>query len=239
MKQELLEINNYKYNVKIYIEKRKTSFCSIRKNINIRLPLFLSKNKQKLEIERMKLWASTQIQKKPPIKEIIKKYKSEDTITIGKKTYVLLIKIKDKKNCSAILNKNQIILEISSSLNIKERNASISKLIYKVIAKEQLPFLEKKINELNSLYFKVPLGKIKFKNQNTKWGSCSTRNNINISIRLLFAPESVFEYVCIHELAHIKEPSHSNKFWKLISSIDPAYKDKHKWLKENGAALII
>jgi len=53
MNQETLEIANRQYNVRIYIERRRTSLCSIGKNINIRLPFFLSKKDQLLEIERM------------------------------------------------------------------------------------------------------------------------------------------------------------------------------------------
>ncbi|HOW29822.1 MAG TPA: M48 family metallopeptidase [archaeon] len=238
MKQETLEIANKQYNVRIYIERRRNSSCSIGKNINIRLPLFLSSKDQLAEIERMKQWATSQIQKNPPISQIFKKYNSGDTITLGEKTYTLVISTTDKKSSSGRLKDDNIVLKLSS-LTEKKREEETSKLISKIISRVRLPYLQKKIRELNSKYFNLPLGEIKFKNQKTRWGSCSQKRNINISTRLILAPEDVLEYVCIHELAHLKEYNHSEAFWSIIRSIDPSYKDKHKWLKKNGKELVI
>jgi len=59
-------------------------------------------------------------------------------------------------------------------------------------------------------------------------------NNINLSTRLLFAPPPVIDYVIIHELTHLIEMNHSSKFWNIVKSIMPDYKQKEKWLKKNG-----
>ena len=186
----------------------------------------------------MKQWATSQIQKNPPISQIFKKYNSGDTITLGEKTYTLVISTTDKKSSSGRLKDDNIVLKLSS-LTEKKREEETSKLISKIISRVRLPYLQKKIRELNSKYFNLPLGEIKFKNQKTRWGSCSQKRNINISTRLILAPEDVLEYVCIHELAHLKEYNHSEAFWSIIRSIDPSYKDKHKWLKKNGKELVI
>jgi len=93
---------------------------------------------------------------------------------------------------------------------------------------------KEKIDELNKKYFNKKINKIFFKNHKSKWGSCSSNNNINISTRLLFAPEPVMDYVCIHELAHLVEKNHSGKFWNLVEKAMPDYKDKIKWLRDNG-----
>ena len=60
--------------------------------------------------------------------------------------------------------------------------------------------------------------------------------NINISTRLLFAPDDVLEYVCIHELAHLIEHNHSQRFWMLVAQAMPDYTAKETWLKEKGDA---
>jgi predicted metal-dependent hydrolase len=49
----------------------------------------------------------------------------------------------------------------------------------------------------------------------------------------LFAPKDVFDYICIHELAHLVEQNHSDKFWALVEKAMPDYMEKEKWLKEN------
>jgi len=66
-----------------------------------------------------------------------------------------------------------------------------------------------------------------------RWGSCSTAGSINFSYRLVMAPIDVIDYVVVHELAHIKHPNHSKKFWAEVEAVIPNYKEREKWLKEN------
>jgi predicted metal-dependent hydrolase len=51
-------------------------------------------------------------------------------------------------------------------------------------------------------------------------------------------PEDVVDYVVVHELCHRKEMNHSDRFWALVESVMPDYKEKRKWLKDNGAGLM-
>ncbi|WP_133627269.1 M48 family metallopeptidase [Fonticella tunisiensis] len=75
------------------------------------------------------------------------------------------------------------------------------------------------------------------KEQKSIWGSCSSRGNINFNWRLIMAPLSVIDYVVIHELCHLKHQDHSSKFWSLVEYVMPDYKEKKKWLRENGGRL--
>ncbi|HKZ41668.1 MAG TPA: M48 family metallopeptidase, partial [Candidatus Hodarchaeales archaeon] len=59
----------------------------------------------------------------------------------------------------------------------------------------------------------------------------------NISTRLLFAPDEVLEYVCIHELAHLIEHNHSDRFWALVEKAMPYYPQQKQWLKEHGESI--
>ncbi|MFA5745401.1 MAG: hypothetical protein WC932_00900, partial [archaeon] len=91
MNQEILVISGQEYTLKIYIERRRNSLCSIGKNINIRIPFFLSSKDQLSEIERLKAWAIKKIKENPPISKTIKEYNSGDILTIGEKKYTLVI----------------------------------------------------------------------------------------------------------------------------------------------------
>jgi predicted metal-dependent hydrolase len=75
------------------------------------------------------------------------------------------------------------------------------------------------------------------KNNQSNWGSCSSKRNINLSSRLLFAPEKVLDYVIVHELSHLKEMNHSKKFWDIVASVMPDYKKMETWLSKNGDKL--
>lgn len=72
---------------------------------------------------------------------------------------------------------------------------------------------------------------IKYRNNKSRWGSCSHDNTINLNLNLLKFPASVIEYVVIHELSHIKHKNHSKKFWDLVEVYCPEYKKCEKLLK--------
>jgi hypothetical protein len=78
---------------------------------------------------------------------------------------------------------------------------------------------------------------LKFRNQKTRWGSCSSKGSIQINWRLMGAPLEVIDYILIHELAHLRHMNHSEFFWQLVETHCPDYRISEKWLKDNHAAL--
>lgn len=84
----------------------------------------------------------------------------------------------------------------------------------------------------------VTFGRITIRNQVSRWGSCSSKGNINFNCLLMLTPPDVIDYVVVHELCHCKELNHSTKFWSEVSKVLPNYDVPKKWLKDNGNALI-
>lgn len=79
--------------------------------------------------------------------------------------------------------------------------------------------------------------KIKISGAQKRWGSCSRSGNLNFSWRLVMAPLVVIDYVVAHEVAHLEHPNHSRNFWDKVKALDPDYKQRRKWLRENGHLL--
>lgn len=65
----------------------------------------------------------------------------------------------------------------------------------------------------------------------TRWGSCSSRGNLNFSWRLMMAPDSAIDYVTVHELAHLKEMNHSAAFRAVVEEVLPDYRERCLSLK--------
>ena len=80
----------------------------------------------------------------------------------------------------------------------------------------------------------VTYGKITIRHQTSRWGSCSSKGNLNFNCLLMLAPEEIQDYVVVHELAHRREMNHSAKFWAIVESVLPDYKDRRNWLSVNG-----
>lgn len=74
--------------------------------------------------------------------------------------------------------------------------------------------------------------------QHTRWGSCSSKGNLNFNCLLCLVPPEVLDYVVVHELCHRKELNHSDRFWREVERIMPDYKTRKKWLRENGNKII-
>ena len=84
----------------------------------------------------------------------------------------------------------------------------------------------------------VTYGRITIRAQKSRWGSCSSKGNLNFNCLLMLCPEEVREYVVVHELCHRKELNHSPRFWAEVEKVLPGYKVQRKWLKDNGGAII-
>ena len=80
--------------------------------------------------------------------------------------------------------------------------------------------------------------RVTIRNQKTRWGSCSSKGNLNFNCLLMLTPREVQDYVIVHELSHRKEMNHSPKFWEVVEEVLPDYKKRRKWLRENGSVII-
>ncbi len=218
--------------VDIYYENRKNIRASIgKKSAILRLPHFLPPSEKKKHWQ----WFENFLKKNKNFlaeKFQEKKYNSGDKIQTFLKKYILEIEHTNTKSHFGNLNNGIIHLKINTTQETFQE--AIKTLLSRIIAADHQALIERKVKELNYLYFKVPIGEVNLKYTTSRWGSCSSKGNINLSTKLLFAPEDVINYVIIHELAHRKEMNHSPRFWKLVATAMPDYKEKEMWLKVNG-----
>jgi hypothetical protein len=80
---------------------------------------------------------------------------------------------------------------------------------------------------------------VRIKTHRSRWGSCSSRGNLNFNWLLVLAPLEIIDYVVVHELCHFMHPDHSPRFWNMVESVLPDYRERRKWLKTCGGRLAI
>lgn len=85
----------------------------------------------------------------------------------------------------------------------------------------------------------VTYGRITIRSQSTRWGSCSSKGNLNFNCLLMLAPPEVLDSVIVHELCHRKEMNHSDRFYHEVLRVMPDYPRRNAWLKQNGTLLML
>ena len=111
-------------------------------------------------------------------------------------------------------------------------NADIEKLCQKALS--VIPDKVKYYAEIMGVIY----GRITIRNQKTRWGSCSSKGNLNFNCLLMLAPSEILDYVVVHELCHRKQMNHSKAFWLEVEKVLPDYKESIEWLKEEGCQLM-
>lgn len=121
----------------------------------------------------------------------------------------------------------------SSDLTPVQRNALEAR--YRQAARNYFP---KRVAYYETI-LGVTHGTITIRDQKTRWGSCSSKGNLNFNWRLMLAPPRILDYVVVHELCHRIEMNHSKAFWDAVETVLPDYRELRKWLKDNGRTLIL
>jgi predicted metal-dependent hydrolase len=116
-----------------------------------------------------------------------------------------------------------------SKSNVK-RGQDLLDQWYKEKAKEKItPAVEQFARQIGVEYKAILISDLKY-----RWGSCTLKGNLNFNWRLIKAPTYVINYVVVHELAHLIELNHSERFWNIVRVQLPNYLEAKEWLRENG-----
>lgn len=122
------------------------------------------------------------------------------------------------------LNERQRVLDDSKPYTQEEIKQFTAKA--KLDIPKRVEFYAKKIG--------VTYNKITIRCQQTRWGSCSSKGNLNFNCLLVLLPDEVIDSIVVHELCHLKQMNHSARFYAEIDKVFPNYKQCHLWLKQNG-----
>lgn len=98
------------------------------------------------------------------------------------------------------------------------------KKITRAIVKEKLEYFNQ--------FYNFQYNRIAVRNQKSRWGSCSSDKNLNFNYRLALLPDDLAEYIIVHELCHLGEMNHSQRFWQLVARAIPDYKNRVKKLQK-------
>lgn len=138
-----------------------------------------------------------------------------------------------------VLEKSQWVidkLDYFRSIGNQSVNKEDSRLEYGKHKELALEIVKKKLDWYNLMYG-FSFRKVSIRNQKTRWGSCSRQRNLSFNYKIILIPEKLADYIIVHELCHLKEFNHSQKFWSLVSLAIPDYKERRRELNSVGIRL--
>lgn len=219
------------YNV-VYSSRRTTLTITVERDrsVVVKAPVGTSLEKIKQVVESRKQWLYEKIhhtqkyqpQLHPPGKELVN---GESLPYLGRNYRLELVNNGDKIE----FTNNQFLVPKSQA----KQRGDVFKDWYIQKAKERiLPRIHLQAERLG-----VQFSLAKITDSKYRWGSCTPNDNVTFNWRLIKAPMFVIDYVIVHELAHLLEPNHTQRFWNIVRSQVATMEKAKQWLKENGAIL--
>lgn len=111
--------------------------------------------------------------------------------------------------------------------------AELEVLVIKALRERAQAYLPSRLAEISRV-MRADYNSVTIRNTSSRWGSCSSRNDINLSLWLMILPASLVDYVIIHELAHTRFKHHGREFWYEVALYCPNYKDLRTKLKKHS-----
>ena len=119
--------------------------------------------------------------------------------------------------------------------NWEDQRASTGAPSWEGLSKVELQNIKNKFADRVSYFaeiMNVTFGRITNRNKKTRWGSCSTKGNLNFNYQLYYLPDELLDYVVVHELSHRRHMDHSKEFWTEVEKYCPNYRKLRKNLKQ-------
>ncbi len=218
--------------MKINVVKSKRKTCEIRVetdgSVTIKAPNRYTKQMIKTIIADKADWIDQKIELmkahsklRPPLS-----FEIGSTLPIWYEDY--MITLSDRTESYVDLCHKRIMINPILAQNSEVIKKEILKLL-RVVIKSHLNI---RVKEWSSVMHLKP-NEIRVKLMRSRWGSCSSKENLNFSLNLVLLPKEIVDYIIVHELAHLKEMNHSKQFWKIVEKYYPSYVESRKWLKNN------
>ena len=214
----------------VVYSKRKTLNLSVERDgsVVVRAPLGTPEDKIRRVIEVKRLWLYQKVnhEKKYPPERRRKEFVSGETILYLGRNYRLEI---TENNLPGVQFHWRFLLSRKNQPNA----ARLFRQWYQARSQERLPNRAKYFAEAMGVAFK----KVLVSDMRVRWGSCTPSSNLNFNWRIMRAPTSVIDYVIVHELAHLLEPNHTQRFWHIVAVQVPHCERAKEWLREHGGVL--
>lgn len=231
----------FKYSIRRSQRATKVRIIVSLNKVEVVAPLKVPEKSINQFVESKKQWIISALKKiaERPVKHNLLQpaiYTEGVDISYQGQAYKLTIKSSKLKRIKVEFD-NRFIAHVPEFHNANDCSDIIKNALANWMKKQSLQHVEHWV-KLHAAKKNLYPRSIRIKSQKSRWGSCGIHNDIQINWLLIMAPPDVLEYVVVHELCHIQERNHSQKFWTLVAYHLPDYKHRQQWLKQHGCLLM-
>lgn len=225
-----LELAGDSYKIKVLYSKKKNSSVQAEKNsLVFRLSSYLSQRQRETHFNELLEKIQKKLLKRP---QLLKEYTLKDALEQG------FFFFSGERFDFEYSRKRGVVLKGQTFVLAEEYDLEkVEKRIVQLLCKRYEGRLSSYVQVLNEKTFCFSLGEFSLKLSKSKWGHCSSKNDIMLNLKLLNAPLEILDYVIIHELAHVRHKNHSRSFWTLVERFCPSHKRMRKYLREQSPQL--
>jgi predicted metal-dependent hydrolase len=231
---------DFRYDV-IRNSNRKTANLSVSPDnkVSIIVPNRLMNEEVETIVQKKSQWIREKIkfnnEVKYPFKE--KEYVSGESILYNGRNFRLKI-LERLVATPARLNSGWLVVPVAVNTELSERERIVKNAIEDWYKKVALSKVKARCKFYENHLERKPADII-IKSLKSRWGSCYKSRVIAFNWKIVMAPLKIIDYVVVHELCHLKYHDHSSKYWELLGSIIPDWRERKEWLRVNGGLLSI
>ncbi len=233
---------NIEYSVKRG-KRRKTVAIAINPEaqVIVRVPIFLSQDRIESIVGKKYRWILEkqryfrQLATLYPKKEFVS---GEQLLLFGRRYRLKVQEEREQKIEAPSLEGRRISVCYNKNLAPDKRRQEIEHCLTKWYFAMAKDIVRDRIQRY-SQFIGVKPKEIKIKDQEKRWGSCSSNGVLRFNWRIAMSPVSIIDYIVVHELCHLKVKSHSADFWKQVGMVLPDYQRRREWLRNNSAMVRI
>ncbi|WP_227008898.1 M48 family metallopeptidase [Pseudoalteromonas prydzensis] len=218
--------------------RRKTVAIKVQQqSVTVYAPVGVAKQELEGWLLSKSDWITAQIQKQSQLLDTRQYPLKDNSILVFAQPMALLYGTNSRCEWRQVKNQPQPTLQLNLSGRVKHKQAMYQSLLEQFLHEQLESYIEMRVHHYCMKMAEALPSSIRIHTYKRRWGSCNRRRELTFNLLLASAPQTIIDYVIVHELAHLKHLNHSAAFWQRVSDFYPEYKQATKWLKEQGASL--
>jgi len=215
----------------IRTDRRKTATVKVEEGrVSVVVPRSTSTEKVQALVNQKTRWIREKLllqqEQEPPR---AKEYVSGECFTYLGRNYRLKVESGPVRRVK--LKGGRLVVQVPPS--VQKREQYIQSALTDWYREHALERLQEKVGRYAKVVGTTP-SSVAIRAFTGRWGSCSTKGNMEFNWKVIIAPNRIVDYVVVHELCHLHHHNHSPEFWQCVERIFPDYAESREWLKVNG-----